>query len=771
MAGTDQQITTSFEFENVIQGESPPSTNMSNETALSIQRPDFESVKRFLERPIRVSTYTWTASSTPGTELFNYSFSNLLTTEPYASKLKGFRSLAADLKIRIVLSASPTQQGALYAKFLPLENNTEYASVYGPHVKTLGSISQLPGLTLQTCHKEAIMTFPLRTPTGVIPLSNPSEQAYYWGKLAIWCLDTLRTGSGSITTCNISVYANLENITLGGPTAPQSGVSKKKRYTGRVIPREKERDDSSQVGVVSGPLIQVSRAANELSGIPLLGPFANSVKWFTNAAAGAARAFGFSKPIIQDPETAMAIYQHLSAFNGDQAEQSVVVSTCRDNSVIIMDDIPGHDEDEMSIDFIKKQWAYFKTTNLTSASSGLVDGCDICPISFDTSYNYTNALGTVAVATRTPIGLLGKLFTYYRGSIKIRVRFIKTKFHSGSLAFIWIPSVYGGTVDDVAQSYAYTHMVDLSEVDQVELELPYLASAPYIPCNNLSGKLYVRVINQLKYPDNVSGTISMIYECCGGDSLKFVVPTFKTAFQPTVTQSGLEESCVESYSNFMSKSDNDLLKITVGENITSLRQLLNAYHPMAITSDSQPTLTAGSVYDPAAIGTYCTWPTRPGTGPYGPGFDLFNNLAMCYLFNRGSVKWRWALDSTSGNVYIVWDIFNFYNPGTLVNDASSFPISLTTLNNNFTGWRVATVSASTGGGSFTFPYLSNNLYKVNIPIYANSTSNQVSAAQIKAINGLRSIIWNAPSTTTKGFISRAIGDDFQFGYWIGVPAG
>lgn len=777
MASPDKQAVAEFEFENPVSNPNITSTTQSNQTSESIERQDVETVKKFLERPVRILTYTWAPTDAVSTEIFNYSFSNLLTVEPFASKLKGFRSLSADLKIKVTIAASPQQQGALYVKFLPLETNTDYYSVYNLHTRTLGSVSQLPGLTMTTCHKEAELNFPLRTPTGVIPLSNPTEAQYYWGKLSVWVLDTLKTGSGAgITTANISVYANLTNIKLGGPTIPQSRApnnDKRTRYPKRVIPSEKEQADSSKTGVVSGPLIQVSRAANELSGIPLLSSFAKTTSWFSRALAGAASSFGFSKPVIQDPETAMMLQQHVSSFNCNQPETALVCSTFRDNSILLMDDIPGHNEDEMSIDYIKQQFAYYTTVSLTSSTNGAVITIPVSPNTFDTSFNYTNASGTVTVPTRTPIGFLSTLFTYWRGAIRIRIRIIKTKFHSGTFSIIWVPSYYTSSVTDSSQAYCYSHFVDISQCDEVEVTLPYMASSPFLPTtgsNRYSGTFIIRVINPIRYPDNVSSTVSLILEAYGGESLQFAVPTNTTPFNPTVVQSGMEEDCHTDFTNFVDKHDPHLEQLVIGEKVTSLRQLLLAYSSIQFNSQTGqlPTMVDGSVADPGLIGTTSSYPAATSFFPVGMN-DLFSTISCCYLFQRGSIRYRFVTNATNGNVNIIYDISNVYNP-TLPVNAGGFPVNLSTLTASQRQWRVASVSAQAGGGTFSFPYLSNNIFKVNIPLYTNATTTNVSYPQIKTVNGIRPIVWNTPSGTT-GFISRAIGEDFQFGYWIGVPAG
>lgn len=730
-----------------------------------------------MQRPIKVASFNWSPANASGTILTSWHSGNLTNLEPWASKLQGFRSVTGDIKFRITLSASPQQQGALYIRFLPMSDGTPgFDYIYGGHTYNLKTVSQLPGVTMQTCHKEAILTFPLRCPSGVVALeTGGSDIVFTWGKLDLWVLDVLRTGSSGSSTAQVSIYVSLENVTLGAPTVPQSGGSKFKSHVikRKLVPAEVEQSEYGE-GPVSGPLLQMSNAMSSLSFIPSLGQLVKPVSWALNLSSKAATAFGYSKPLSTTHEHPVSAQPHISAYNSDLMETSMVMSTKRDNAIVLLDDIAGHDDDELSIDFIKIKYAYYKTILINASSSGYVDKIKLGPQMYDELHTIPGPINPRSWYSCTPMGYISRFFTQWRGSINLRVRIIKTMFHSGTISFTYIPANYAPTsLDDTQQAYSYTEIVDISAVDEVNLRIPYLYPRYYIPSDTSMGVLILKIINPLKAPDNVSSSISLIYEVAGGPDMEFSIPTTRSNFSPIVPQSGIEEDgCLtdtRDYGVEESDSNTKMSQLCVGERIVSLRQLMSTYQPISFETvrGDIPTIFAGTIIDPSHYGASSYTATSATTFTCGIVRDYFTAFASCYLFRRGTFKFRFMTSAEPGSMAVSYDpsnsdgIYQYYN----VSDNNLSLVKGTSPKS-----RLSVFPTVHGGCSVSFPHLSCAPIHVNVPYVCTATTDNIPF--LNALNDRpRTVSWkyNGPNASIKGGISRAIGEDFQMAYWLGVP--
>lgn len=737
-----------------------------------MKRPEYESIEAFLGRPLRVISTSWTGSDAVASTLLSWSSSSVPSLEPWASKLKGFRTFSADIEFKIVISASPQQQGALYVKFEPMQDGT-LNQIYAPHEYDLCTISQLPGLTMQTCHKEATLRFPLRTPTNVISLSAPGDYDFTWGTLKLFVLDTLKTGSTGSSTAQVSLFVSFKNVKLGAPTVPQSGVkgsSRKVTIKRSLKPIHDQELEEEGEGYVSGPLLRIKDAAESLSGIPALSGIMRPTMWATDLLAKTAKSFGFSKPNSTAHEMPMAALPHISSYNADSTEMSIVLATSKNNEIIMMDDIPGYDQDEMSIDFIKSQFAYVKTISVNTSSNDYIDKLPIGPTQYNNRYTFIGVLNPVLFYSRPPIGMLGEMFGQFRGSLLVRIRFIKTMFHSGTLSFTYIPANYTPTsLSNEQQSYALTEIVDLSMVDEVTLRLPYLSAFPYVPIWYIMGNLITRVINPIKAPDNVSSSISLIYEVAGGPDLEFAVcNTTSSTTSVVVPQSGMESECNEDYRDFGTVADSQLSipSLSVGEKLVSIRQLLKSYQPVQVSSvgpGSKPTNVEGRIMDPAHFGCY-TYSATMATNWTGFGQDYYEAFAPCFLFRRGSVKLRLFTTGGPGTIYFNYDPTNHASVNSFSNSSG-----LTASIQESNSLRCTAIPTVHTGASLTFPHLSPYFMHLNIPFVCTSSSDN--SAALQKYSNLRPFRYKYfGSESSPAFsVARAVGEDFQFGYWLGVP--
>jgi len=141
-----------------------------------------------------------------------------------------------------------------------------------------------------------------------------------------------------------------------------------------------------------------------------------------------------------------------------------------------------------------------------------------------------------------PINYLSYNFTYWRGSIKVRMSFVKTIFHSGRLLVTFHPVVNcpSGVTYSAADTTAMLRMiVDIRDADELEFDIPFYAPSNYLLTDEHSGILQVQVLTDLRVPETASPVVSVLVSYSGGDDFELALPKASTSPGPFKTQSAM----------------------------------------------------------------------------------------------------------------------------------------------------------------------------------------------------------------------------------------
>merc|ERR1712071_675903 len=173
-----------------------------------------------------------------------------------------------------------------------------------------------------------------------IPLGNYRKL----GRIYVRTINALKHANGAGDKCTVSIFAWAEDAQLNvltsvdaptltpqsinsnvawaedaqlnaltsvdAPTlTPQSGMEPKgkknsyARQDGGAATAGKEIDEANSTGMVSGPATSIVKAANALSVIPQIAPFAMATSKVAGTVVNAAKALGYSRPpITKNPE-------------------------------------------------------------------------------------------------------------------------------------------------------------------------------------------------------------------------------------------------------------------------------------------------------------------------------------------------------------------------------------------------------------------------------------------------------------------------------------
>jgi hypothetical protein len=281
------------------------------------------------------------------------------------------------------------------------------------------------------------------------------------------------------------------------------------------------------------------------------------------------------------------------------------------------------------------------------------------------------------------------------------------------------------------------------------------------------GVFGIYVLNPLNAPATVSSSVQILMEVSATDvmfsgpsNVTMLVATGNTApFTPQGDFSGLEASREKSVVLGNLKSvgfDANLPRFCVGEEISSFKQVLQRKTLLRTNSISATGIRTVS-FKPFSIGgtfmNTSAWTDHPMSG------DYLSVISCCYVLSRGSVRYSVYCNAND----------NFACSYAIEPRVSTAPdFSTSTTQNAFpSGLIFQTKSAQTGYVNFEIPQCS----------YTHSRENQIDFE-----NGAKPYPLGVPESTchfscnaTFGNfadvrIQRSAGDDYQLGFFIGVPS-
>jgi hypothetical protein len=392
-----------------------------------------------------------------------------------------------------------------------------------------------------------------------------------------------------------------------------------------------------------------------------------------------------------------------------------------------------------------------------------------------------------------PITFLARNFSYWRGSLVLRFKFVKTEFHSGRLAFSYFPRDSALTAANPGLNSTdplWREIIDVRTTCEVEFCIPYVSEQLWKPCDNASlvGSLIVHVVETLNAPTAAPATISIIVEVAGGDDFAVCLPKMELNWVPhapaTLQASYVKRECA---SLGEAKVPDIVHAHTMGEYMVSVRQLLKgaSFRMLpaldvsgAITISNTPT-GSNVVYSGGIIRPFLTHISESvGAVNFdAPNCDRIDRWSACYAFSSGSVLLCFhptqytsgmilannAVDMVPAFVQLAPDVSplpapNFQNTVDLLGIDPPVGVNswLHHPNPDGSGFTVSVPGYSRFLGRSTASMLTS----------ANSTINDRFTRNLAVL--IYPVRAGTPTRTTLNF-SRIAGDDFSLSGWVGVP--
>lgn len=746
-----------------------------------------QSIDSFMRKPVPIISNLITTVSAAGTLLSRFSISQaLLSTPIWVEKFKGFINVRGTAKVRLQLNANPFQAGRLILAYIPQYEHNPRPS--GQHLRNLVTITQLPHVEMSFQDTEAELEIPYISPTTHF---NIQSGEFDWGSVFLYVYSPFVTGAAVPGTISYTIWLSFDDFEVQVPIVPQSSsVSSTQRgvirkYRSKRIKSSLDSEINEGKGPVSSVLSSVSSISATLSGIPMLTPIAGPLSWFTNLSAGLASAFGWSKPILDSQPCRMVANPHPYLANTNEPDVSNTVALNADNRVSVMPDVNLSGVDEMAISFIKRQKAFFISTSWsTSTPVGLLATYDLHPSQF-TQHLSTLPFGASTLATcdtYTPIAFLTEIFEFYRGSIELTFKIVKTQYHTGRLMVVYSPQVTNVVSPTLSQTnYAMREIIDIRDGSEFCLTFPYCFNAMYsstsLSQTQFRPKVYLYVLNDLVAPDSVSQSVQILVEVRGGHDLEFQVPKRCNrlpidVISPQAAGDDQVEPIVCSNVGNSVVHDPSFMasQLCIGESCPSILILMKRYLKFFSDVTSFPTSSRLEVY-PYLFGSLrSTGVAGGGTAAVFVG-DPLSLFASMYAHSRGGVRFRIVCDAVSESDTTIGSFIGSYflrgvssNPVFFGNTNSVTGLGLPSYVNAISNGPTTFDSSYASGTGVSFPMYNRTYCRLNRLSVDNSTIGAASD-----ICPLSLSIDSSQAFGSNASVYRCAADDFHMSFWLGVP--
>ena len=635
-------------------------------------------LKSFLARPVRLFSTTW-APSDPvgnlgGTVL---PWSLFLNNASIKNKLSNYAFLRGNLKLKIVVNASPFLYGSLRAVYRPLPN-FKPSTITSVAPSALMPISQRPGVWITPAHCEgAEFTCPFIWPRSFLRTALLSEFDNM-GRLDLYVYNTLASANGAVSSVSVQVFAWMEDVVLAGPTV------------GAVL-----QSDEYGVGVVSAPASALAAAASNFTSLPTIGRFAKATEIGASALSNIAKLFGFTNvPVISDTQPMRnSPFPSLSSAEIGYPHDKLALDA--KNELSIDPAIAGlGDEDELAISSFVQRESFVVGVNWASSAPA------------DTPLFTSMVVPQITYATGnvidfTPPAVVSNLFRNWRGDLIFRFKFIATPFHKGRVRISYDPQAEAVQTTGDTGPYVTNKIIDLGAETDVEFRIPYQQALPWcytLASNQTSvwstsatpaivltdtfhnGLITMKVLTPLTGPTTTASVGVQVF-VRGAENLEFANPVASGLdLSPYAIQS--EEyydkgAPMKDTMGVSSEASTHRALVNFGESVHSLRTLMRRQNLLDVIVVPAATANTVGVFRieqtrfPAYYGFDPNgWNQAKGVVVPLTTFNFnFTNvtpwhlIANCFLAQRGSMNWVYNPSKASLGIVSRVTRYNLTFPG------------------------------------------------------------------------------------------------------------
>lgn len=683
-------------------------------STLTVAQGGFQDLKKYFERPRLIARGSITFGTRgnivnrriiDGTSMPSY-------FPQWANRLSGVYGVRFTITLRVQVAATAFHQGLLALSWQYGDDGILVPRTVNLFPRTLSAASctNIPHVRLDLAEDTMVeLKIPFIWVNEFMPVTDVPGYAVPYGNFSLSKILPPISVVG-ISEPTYEMYMFLTDMEFFGadnnsstPITLQSGVV------------QSELKNSHLLSDTLSNTAKVGRFVSKY--VPSLAGIAGPVAWAADLAAGAARYFGYSKPLLQDP--ALRVIPGLSGneSNVDMPMAGSVLGLMQSNTLAVAPEFGATNVDEMALAYVLSQWSqinvcYVNTTDthgkpiyaapVTPATMWFrqPSSAPYCNITFPISSASLGAPTAGNVFLPSSVMYFSSLFRLWRGGLVFRFTFAKTKLHGGRYMISFNPktnvgvnpTTYGGTVDgpetssSLVQPYGYSMIIDLKDGNVFEFKCPYEVEVPYLTFNSASGAISMVCIDPLQSTATVTPSVPCLVEVKADSD--YELADFSGNYllpQPSVLiyqQSGVKTTTAGPSCH------------TIGERITSVKQLIQS----PFWSDN---VVAANTSTNAYLAPWYTWipadkmaitngiaPNNNAINVSGAG-SVGGAVSKCYVFAKGG---------TDVHAYV------YGNTESVLLDFEQVPQESTALDNSTPSYSRRSLNSSTPRHVSAGPY-------------------------------------------------------------------
>lgn len=444
-------------------------------------------LREVLSRNYPLTSFTWTALQTPGTEIAEYRFPWDLFVPNIYEKLTRFRYFRAKaVEITVRLNANQFCKGALMVTHLPFVSNTHHNAI-----KLNGGLAFCRPVTLSAQASEVVkVTIPFVAPLEWLDLTASGSFLDLMragiGRLHVSVLTQLRSSNGADYDVGGIVLANFVDPEVAG-FIPTFGSGGKRNYGNKVVktkqPHIEEAQEKSQKGLLSGIAKAVSDLAPRTVGIPLLGTVGPIVGKVAGFLAPVLEGMGLAKPTSQ--ETQRPVIQMVGGSLSHMVGLDPTIRICADNEQSLAANVVPEND-----------WDFRKVAMTPSLLKTFTYNSSLAPVN-STITTFAFRFNDLAQGGRpTYMGAAAGCFGFVRGSMRFKIQLFASTFDKGRVEISFVPAAPTAAIDPNQKGDVVRMIVDVQGDTEVDFIVPHIWYARWFQPSGLIGQFRVTVVNE-----------------------------------------------------------------------------------------------------------------------------------------------------------------------------------------------------------------------------------------------------------------------------------
>lgn len=423
-------------------------------------------------------------------------------------KLKNFRNLRGDLKIKLVVNGNPFYYGSYIMYYHPL-HTVDSRTSQNNSLQGIIQFSQMPHIYIDPCEGTGgEITVPYFYNKDAMNIIDRDWQEM--GQIVIRTIFPLQHANDNTEPIDVAIFAMAQNVVLSTPTSR--------------VPVENQADEYGKPSFVAH---SIAKSAGWFTHIPVIGKYARATQMLFENAGDIASLFGYSRPRVVEEAVNMRIRpgSSLAVVNVPDNIGSLALDAKKE--VTIDPRVVGLvSSDEMAIQPIAMRESFLTVFpwNENAAPEQHLFSVRVNPVQGD--------LTTTGDHYITPAAFTSLPFKFWRGTMRYRFNIIASKYHRGRLKFVWDPEFNG---DQSGSNYNsnYITVVDINQQKDITLDIGWGSNFSYLEVGGLvmpkfstsafnspsmfaNGTLSVFVVNSLTSPGptNSDAAVAVFTSAC-----------------------------------------------------------------------------------------------------------------------------------------------------------------------------------------------------------------------------------------------------------------